>query len=113
MYKRGYSRFCEEESLKHGGSAGHMGGPRNEITEPEAPQVLQLINFLQLQAHWPLKSVKPARMSVLQSCSFFHSVWYLREPGDVTSFTDRRAREATAGLPRFLPSSSLQVSLGL
>lgn len=33
--------------------SGHVGGPWNGITvtEPEALQVLQLINFLQLQAH--------------------------------------------------------------
>lgn len=43
----------------------YVGGPRNEITisEPEALQVLQLINFLQLQAQWPLKSIKPAGRS--------------------------------------------------
>lgn len=94
---------------------GHVGGPRNEITvtEPEALQVLQLINFLQLQAHWPLNSIKPARTRLLRPCSFFRSVQHLGEPGDVTSFPDRTAQEVTAGPPRFLPRSSLQVSFGL
>lgn len=80
---------------------GHVGGPRDEIniTESEALQVLQLINFLQLQAHWPLNSTKPARISLLQPCSFFCSVWYLHDWSDVMSFLGRTAQEETAGLP--------------
>ena len=102
----------ESQALK---LTGHVGGPRNEITitEPEALQVLQLINFLQLKAHWPLNSTKPARTSVLRPCSFFHSVWYFREPGDVMSFPDRTAREVTVELLCFFSPSSLQVSFGL
>lgn len=115
VHERDYSCFCEEESPKHWNSAGRVGGPSNgiTITEPEALQVLQLINFLKLQAHWPLNSIKPARTSVLRPCSFFHSVQCLREPGDLTSFPGRTAREVTARLPRFFPLSSPQVSFGL
>lgn len=50
MHECGYSCvFGESQALK---LTGPMGSPRHEITitEPEALQVLQLINFLQLQA---------------------------------------------------------------
>lgn len=50
MHECGYSCvFRESQALK---LTGPMGSPRHEITitEPEALQVLQLINFLQLQA---------------------------------------------------------------
>lgn len=94
---------------------GHLGGPQNEvtITEPEASQVLQLVSLTQLQAHWPLSCIKPARRSVLKPCSCFQSGWYLCEPGEVLSLPDRMAQEVTAGVPGFLPASSLQVSFGL
>lgn len=78
----------------------YVGGPRNEMTisEPEALQVQQLINFLKLQAQRPLKSIKPAGRS-----GFLGSVCG-------TCMSQVMSLAATTGLPHFLHQLSLQRS---
>lgn len=70
----------------------YVGGPRNEITilEPEALQVLQLINSLKLQALWPLKSIKATGRS-----GFLGSVCG-------TCMSQVMSLPARTGLPHFL-----------